>query len=340
MRSKLKLYILCFIPIAILIASFFIEEDINMKGRFIPPLGSLHKLELLNKDKVYIQDLSRNEKKFIKKIFRKKASGFINSKTKKEQSDIINSLIMKDVIKIELTSFHLLGTDNLGRDLLNMLILATWNNLSLAMIAVLFSIIMGTIIGILQGYVLNRDTAWYYKKIRFVFEFIINSITSIPMLVWLLIIVLFNEIILNIQEDYWKTACTFGLMGIVYYSSILSQAIEEHILSIKELEFLAASELMGLSKFKIIYYHIIKTNLGGVIFNQFIMILIQTIMLEITISFSYIGFGLSHVVTYGTLVNQMFQNPQTMNTIIPIIFAGILCGILNLAISTSKQMKA
>ena len=40
---------------------------------------------------------------------------------------------MKDVIKIELTSFHLLGTDNLGRDLLNMLILATWNNLTLAM---------------------------------------------------------------------------------------------------------------------------------------------------------------------------------------------------------------
>ena len=103
------------------------------------------KLELLNKDKDYSQDLSRNEKKFIKKNFRKKASVLINSKTKKEQSDIINSLIMKDVIKIELTSFHLLGTDNLGRDLLNMLILATWNNLTLAMIAVLFSIIMSFI---------------------------------------------------------------------------------------------------------------------------------------------------------------------------------------------------
>ena len=63
-------------------------------------------------------------------------------------------------------------------------------------------------------------------------------------------------------------------------------------------------------------------------------------MLEITISFGYIDFGLSHVVSYGTLANQMFQNPQSVNMMIPIIFAGILCGILNWINSAYKAVKA
>ena len=160
------------------------------------------------------------------------------------------------------------------------------------------------------------------------------------MLVWMLIIVLFNEIILDIQDDFLKTMWTFIFMGIFYYSSILSLAIEEHIQSIKELEFLASSELMGLSKIKIIYHHIIRTNLGDLLFSQSLMIIIQTIMLEITISFGYIDFGLSHEVSYGTLANQMFQNPQSVNMMIPIIFAGILCGTLNWINSAYKAVKA
>ena len=56
-----------------------------------------------------------------------------------------------------------------------------------------------------------------------------------------------------------KTMFTFIFMGSFYYSCILSQAIEAHIISIKELEFLTAAELMGISKIKIILNHIIRT---------------------------------------------------------------------------------
>ena len=340
MSAKLRLILLLSIPLTILIVSFFVDDkEINMKGRFLSPLGSLYKIEL-HKDQLEAASLSKTEKKFIKKKFRRKSEILLNSEQIDKKSGTINTLIDKGVIHKEHYSYHLFGTDNMGRDLLEMLTLATKHNLSLSIIAVLVSISMGTFLGILQGYILNRDTSPYYLKIRKAISFIIDSITSIPMLVWMLIIVLFNELILDIQDDFLKTMWTFIFMGIFYYSSILSQAIEEHIQSIKELEFLASSELMGLSKIKIIYHHIIRTNLGDLLFSQSLMIIIQTIMLEITISFGYIDFGLSHVVSYGTLANQMFQNPQSVNMMIPIIFAGILCGLLNWINSAYKAVKA
>ena len=85
---------------------------------------------------------------------------------------------------------------------------------------------------------------------------------------------------------------------------------------------------MGLSKLQIIVNHIIRTNLAPLLFSQSLLIIIQTIMLEITISFKYIGFGLVNNLSYGTLVNGMFM-PQSANMMIPIIFAGILCSLLN-----------
>ena len=159
------------------------------------------------------------------------------------------------------------------------------------------------------------------------------------MLVWLLISVLFVELILEVRDDYIRTVWTFILMGSVYYSMILSQTIESHIVSLKELEFLSASELMGLSKLQIIVNHIIRTNLAPLLFSQSLLIIIQTIMLEITISFKYIGFGLVNNLSYGTLVNGMFM-PQSGNMMIPIIFAGLFCTILNSIISNFQKMNA
>ena len=337
MIVKIKFYILLFIPITIVISSFFINDTTNMKGRYLSPLESLHELTYEKNITEGIK-ISKKEEKWLKKTFRKKDSIIINIDDNRG-SKIINSLVNKGILTLKPSSFHILGTDNLGRDLFQMLILATRNNLILSLIAVILSITMGTIIGILQGYVLNRDTARYFQIIRSGIRFLVRSITSIPMLVWLLIIVLFNEIILDVQDDLIKSVWTFGLMGFFYYSSILSEAIEEHILSIKDLEFLSASELMGLSKWKIIIHHIIRTNLGIVLFSQSLMVIVQTIMLEITISFSYINFGLSNVVSYGTLVSQMFKNSGSMNMIIPIIFAGFICSILNWLIKTFKEAR-
>ncbi len=93
------------------------------------------------------------------------------------------------------------------------------------------------------------------------------------------------------------------------------------------------------SKLQIIVNHIIRTNLAPLLFSQSLLIIIQTIMLEITISFKYIGFGLVNNLSYGTLVNGMFM-PQSGNMMIPIIFAGLFCTILNSIISNFQKMNA
>jgi|TARA_Y100000310_G_scaffold319925_1_gene375769 ABC-type dipeptide/oligopeptide/nickel transport system permease subunit len=338
MKTKIQFIILLILPIIIIIASYFIDSSGLRQGKFISPLGSLYTLTLEN-DAINIK-LSQREKRFIDRQYRGAKSIYITSNELSENSNkTITSLIKKDIISKDRVSFHILGTDHRGRDLLGVLIIATRNNLRLSLIAVLFSVSLGTLIGIFQGYLLNRDTPSYYQKIRSIISFFTNSITSIPMLVWLLICVLFVELILEVRDDYIRTVWTFILMGSVYYSMILSQTIESHIVSLKELEFLSASELMGLSKLQIIVNHIIRTNLAPLLFSQSLLIIIQTIMLEITISFKYIGFGLVNNLSYGTLVNGMFM-PQSGNMMIPIIFAGLFCTILNSIISNFQKMNA
>ena len=338
MKTKIQFIILLILPIIIIIASYFIDSSGLRQGKFISPLGSLYTLTLEN-DAINIK-LSQREKRFIDRQYRGAKSIYITSNELSENSNkTITSLIKKDIISKDRVSFHILGTDHRGRDLLGVLIIATRNNLRLSLIAVLFSVSLGTLIGIFQGYLLNRDTPSYYQKIRSIISFFTNSITSIPMLVWLLICVLFVELILEVHDDYIRTVWTFILMGSFYYSMILSQTIESHIVSLKELEFLSASELMGLSKLQIIVNHIIRTNLAPLLFSQSLLIIIQTIMLEITISFKYIGFGLVNNLSYGTLVNGMFM-PQSGNMMIPIIFAGLFCTILNSIISNFQKMNA
>ena len=338
MKPKIQFIILLIIPIIIIIASYFVDNKGQRQGKFISPLGSLYTLTLEN-DAINIK-LSQREKRFIDRQYRGAKKIYITSNELSENSNkTITSLIKKDIISKDRVSFHILGTDHRGRDLLGVLIIATRNNLRLSLIAVLFSVSLGTLIGIFQGYLLNRDTPSYYQKIRSIISFFTNSITSIPMLVWLLICVLFVELILEVRDDYIRTVWTFILMGSVYYSMILSQTIESHIVSLKELEFLSASELMGLSKLQIIVNHIIRTNLAPLLFSQSLLIIIQTIMLEITISFKYIGFGLVNNLSYGTLVNGMFM-PQSGNMMIPIIFAGLFCTILNSIISNFQKMNA
>ena len=109
--------------------------------------------------------MTRNYKfKFIKKKFRRKSEILLNSEQIDKKSGTINTLIDKGVIHKQHYSYNLLGTDNMGRDLLEMLTLATRHNLNLSIIAVLVSISMGTFLGILQGYILNRDTSPYSEN--------------------------------------------------------------------------------------------------------------------------------------------------------------------------------
>ena len=80
MSAKLRLILLLSIPLTILIVSYFVDDkELNMKGRFLSPLSSLYKIEI-QKDQLEAASLSKTEKKFIKKKFRRKSEIFLNSK--------------------------------------------------------------------------------------------------------------------------------------------------------------------------------------------------------------------------------------------------------------------
>ena len=64
MIAKIKFYILLFIPITIVISSFFINEKTNTKGRYLSPLKSLYEVSY---DKNIAEEIKINkkEKKYL-----------------------------------------------------------------------------------------------------------------------------------------------------------------------------------------------------------------------------------------------------------------------------------
>jgi len=319
-----------------------ISKDKNLK--FISPNQRSEILKYVEPSKEV--KLSSKEKKFIKKYFKKRDEIHIKSNLKSIKSvfkgknkKYYQSLLEKGVIQKETGRYYFLGSDDRGRDLLNVILFSTKNNLLLALATVVCSILVGTTLGILQGYVFNRSYPSSYMRIKKYLGRAISTISAIPMLAWIFLVVTFNEIIFGIGDDFQKTIVTFILMGSIYYASFLSKAVEEHIYSLKRLEFLTASELLGLSKISIIWNHIIRTNLMHVITRQSLLIVVQTIMLEITISFKNLGFGLNDTASFGSLTSNLMQNPESINMMIPILFAGLICFILyDMASEISKKV--
>ena len=335
---KIPLYSFLCVLFIMITASIFVDKK-NKTKAFVSPNSSIYKLNKINDYSK--SDISPKEERFISKTFGQLETINKDSEEIDKVKTIINSLINKGILSKEHTSYHLFGTDHDGRDLLKMLTVATRNNISLSLVVVFCSISIGMLIGILQGYILDREYPVQYMYIKNVITFFIQSITSIPMLVWIFVIYLCNVLVFHIYDPYWKIMWTFIFLGIIYYSSILSLTIEKHIISLKEFEFLASSELMGLSKLQIVIHHIIRTNLAPLLISQSILIIIQTIMLEITISFHAIGYGfMGDIISYGSLVSHLSINPSSINMIVPIIFAGIFCSILNLIILNFQSMDA
>ncbi len=125
---------------------------------------------------------------------------------------------------------------------------------------------------------------------------------------------------------------SFIILGLIYFSTILAISVENHIINLNKLEFLSAAEGLGVPIIKIVFDHIIKTNLGAVLIPQILLIGIQVIFLEITLSFGNVNMGidLSDSVSYGVLINMMKDNyAQPINVLTPVVFAMLLASLFN-----------
>lgn len=156
------------------------------------------------------------------------------------------SIDKNDQIKIIKKTFWL-GTDKYGRDLLSRLIVGARISFSIGIIAVSISLIIGLALGALAGY--------FGGVIDSIIMWLINVTWSIPT------ILLVIAITVSLGKGLWQIYVAVGLTMWVE----VARVVRGQTKSIKNLQYIEAAKVLGLSNFRIIIKHILPNIIGPVI---------------------------------------------------------------------------
>ncbi|HSL30349.1 MAG TPA: ABC transporter permease [Anaerolineales bacterium] len=192
---------------------------------------------------------------------------------------------------------HLLGTDQLGRDILSRLFHATRTSLTIGVVGLFISFFLGLIIGGISGFFGGSIDEVIQRFIEF-----IRSIPTLPL--WMaLAAALPRE--WSPQRVYFTITILLGLLGWTH----LARRVRGKLLSLREEDFVVAARIAGSSDTRIIARHLLPSFLSYIIVDLSIsfpyMILAET-------SLSFIGLGLrAPVISWGVLL-QDAQNIQAI----------------------------
>ena len=166
-----------------------------------------------------------------------------------------DGLTRGDLQYLPCSSSHWLGTDYLGRDVLQMLINGTGEVLTIAFLTGLITVFIGTVLGIVSAYV----GGWVDRIIQLITNLFL-TIPSFPILMVLATIITINS---NIM---------FALILSLWSWAGLCRAVRAQIISLKERDFIQICKVMNMSKMHIIFKELIP-NIASYILINFIMIM-------------------------------------------------------------------
>lgn len=176
---------------------------------------------------------------------------------------------------------HFLGTDNLGRDMLAQLLAGGQIALAVGLTAMLLSLVLGTLIGVLAGYFKAIDG----PLMRFTDLFL--ALPLLPLL--LVIILLFRD---TLRAAFGPEAGIFLLIVIVIGVTSWMQTariVRGETLTLKEREFVKAAVSVGASNTAIVFRHILPNMISPIMVSATLGVA-NAIITESTLSFLGLGF--------------------------------------------------
>lgn len=224
-------------------------------------------------------------------------------------------LIESDVhlFGVEEGHLHLLGTDQLGRDLLSRLFHATRTSLTIGVVGLVISFFLGLIIGGVSGFFGGTVDDVIQRFIEF-----IRSIPTLPL--WMALAAAVPRE-WSPQRVYFTITILIAFLGWTH----LARRVRGKLLSLREEDFVVAARIAGSSDARIIARHLLPSFLSYIIVDLSIsfpyMILAET-------SLSFIGLGLrAPVISWGVLL-QDAQNVQAI-ALYPWLFAPVAFVIIS-----------
>lgn len=193
-----------------------------------------------------------------------------------------------------LNSQHLLGSDELGRDVLTRLLYGSRISLLVGIVPTVISMLAGAVLGIIAGYMGGRVDGVIMR--------LADIMLAFPsMLLAMVIMYTLGDGIINI----------FLALALVNWASV-ARIVRAETLKLRETEFVEAARSIGVSNFKIMWRHIMPNCIPSMIV-LFTLNIPSAILSESSLSF--LGLGIEKpMASWGMMVNTgrqyLYTNPE------------------------------
>jgi peptide/nickel transport system permease protein len=195
-------------------------------------------------------------------------------------------------------TMFLAGTDKLGRDMLSRIVYGARVSLTVGLVGIAISFVIGLTLGGLAGYL----GGWVDSAVQRMIE-VLRSLPELPL--WM-------ALSAAVPPNWSPLTVFFAItiiLGLLDWPG-LARAVRSKLLSLREEDFVKAAEMQGASKRRIIIQHLAPNFLSHLIASATLsipaMILGETAL-------SFLGLGLRPpVVSWGVLLNDA-QNLASVN---------------------------
>lgn len=164
----------------------------------------------------------------------------------------------------------LMGTDDLGRDVLSRMLYSVRVSFAVGFTAVGISVLIGTFVGMLSGYSGGKTDA---VIMRFV-----DVMLCFPTFFLILMVIAFLEP---------GISTVMAIIGLTSWMG-LSRLVRAEVMSLKEREFVLAARLLGLKKRRIFFVHILPNVVSPILVSA-TMSVGSAILIESGLSFLGLG---------------------------------------------------
>jgi peptide/nickel transport system permease protein len=179
-------------------------------------------------------------------------------------------------------SRFLLGTDQLGRDVLSRLIFGSRVSVIVGILGVALSVIVGVSIGLISGYVGGR--------VDDILSRTVDTFMSIPFIILALAAVGF------LGPGLVNLIVVLGLTGWVTFARV----VRGEVLSVKRLEYVTAARTIGQSGWRIALFHVLPNVMASIIVLSTLQI--ATVIIAES-SLSFLGMGVQPpTITWGVML--------------------------------------
>jgi len=185
-------------------------------------------------------------------------------------------------------SFHLLGADRYGRDILSRALFGSRISLSIGLVSICITFMLGSLIGGISGYVGGTVDTLIQRLIE-----IINSFPHLPL--WMAIAAI-------VPSDWPPLRIYFAITIVLSFLNWtnLARVVRGKILSLREEEYAIAARLLGASHGRVLFRHLLPGFTSHIIVT--LTLSIPSMILGET-ALSFLGLGLRPpIVSWGVML--------------------------------------